>query len=280
MSEIKQTRLVTSDGVELSLLEAGSGSPLLMLPGWSQTAAMFRHQLEGLSDRYRVIALDWRGHGHSQKVAHGYRLSRFAMDLHEVIKALDLESVAVLGHSMGNGVLWCHWDLFGRDRFSKMIIAEQPPTLLARSAWPPQERIRAGCIVEASQLVTSCDSLEGPDATVFARDFVAGMLSDRVSEEDRRFIIQENLRLPRHAAASLLQNTATADWRDLIPRIDIPTLICAGKASIVPYASQEWIQQQITGAKIVAFEADEGGSHFMFWEAFEKFNHVVAEFLG
>jgi len=111
MSEIEQTQLVTSDGVELSLLEAGSGSPLMMLPGWSQTAAMFRHQLKGLSDRYRVIALDWRGHGHSQKVAHGYRLSRFAMDLHEVIEALNLESVAVLSHSMGNGVLWCHRDL-------------------------------------------------------------------------------------------------------------------------------------------------------------------------
>ena len=280
MSKIKQTRLVTSDGVELSLLEAGSGSPLMMLPGWSQTAAMFRHQFEGLSDRYRVIALDWRGHGHSQKVAHGYRLSRFAMDLHEVIEALDLESVAVLGHSMGNGVLWCHWDLFGRDRFSKMIIAEQPPTLLARSAWSPKERTWAGCIVEASQLVTSCDKLEGPDATTFARDFVAGMLSDQISEEDRRFIVEENLQLPRHAAASLLQDTTTADWRDLIPRIDIPTLICAGKASVVPYASQEWIQQQIPGAKLIAFEADEGGSHFMFWEAFEKFNRVVAEFLG
>ena len=71
MSKIEKKRWKTSDGAELNLLEAGSGSPLLLLPGWSQTAAMFRHQLEGLSERYRVIALDWRGHGDSQKVHYG-----------------------------------------------------------------------------------------------------------------------------------------------------------------------------------------------------------------
>lgn len=55
----------TSDGVTLRYVEAGSGRPLVMVPGWSQTAAQFEHQLAGLSDRYRVIALDLRGHGES-----------------------------------------------------------------------------------------------------------------------------------------------------------------------------------------------------------------------
>ena len=100
----------------LNLLEAGSGAPLLLIPGWSQTAAMFRHQLDGLSDRYRVMALDLRGHGESDKPTHGYRVSRLACDLHEVLEALGLDSLAVLGHSMGNAVLWSHFELFGRDR--------------------------------------------------------------------------------------------------------------------------------------------------------------------
>ncbi|WP_342018551.1 alpha/beta fold hydrolase [Methyloceanibacter superfactus] len=47
-----------------------------MIPGWSQTAAQFKHQLEGLGDRYHVIALDMRGHGDSDKPSHGYRISR------------------------------------------------------------------------------------------------------------------------------------------------------------------------------------------------------------
>lgn len=52
----------TSDGVTLSYLEAGSGKPLVLIPGWSQTAEQFKHQIEGLLGRYRVIALDICGH--------------------------------------------------------------------------------------------------------------------------------------------------------------------------------------------------------------------------
>ena len=82
MKTFSKNSVRTSDGVRLNLIEAGEGEVLLLLPGWSQSAALFRHQLEGLSDRYRVIALDWRGHGDSEKIETGYRISRLAMDLH------------------------------------------------------------------------------------------------------------------------------------------------------------------------------------------------------
>ena len=55
--------VTTNDGVTLRYEEAGAGKPLVCIPGWSQTAAQFKHQLSGLSDRYRVIAVDMRGHG-------------------------------------------------------------------------------------------------------------------------------------------------------------------------------------------------------------------------
>ena len=55
----------TSDGVKLHYLEAGSGSALVLVPGWSQSAEQFKYQLEGLSDRYHCIAVDMRGHARS-----------------------------------------------------------------------------------------------------------------------------------------------------------------------------------------------------------------------
>jgi len=250
-----------------------------MLPGWSQTAAMYRHQLTGLSARYRVIALDHRGHGRSSNVTWGYRVSRLAMDLHEVLSQLELDSTAVLGHSMGNAVLWSHWDLFGRDRFSKMIIAEQPPTLLERPAWPKAKKDLAGCIMEPNTLAENCDALVGPDADSFAAEFVKGMFSSRISAEDLAYIVEENLRMPRQGASQLLQDTATADWRDLIPKIDIPTLVICGEESLVPTVSQKWIQENIPEAKIEILTGAEGGSHFMFWEGHERFNRLVADFL-
>ena len=52
--------VTTNDGITLRYEEAGSGKPLVCIPGWSQTAAQFKYQLSGLSDRYRVIAVDMR----------------------------------------------------------------------------------------------------------------------------------------------------------------------------------------------------------------------------
>ncbi len=280
MPPIRKRRITTSDGVVLNLLEAGSGVPLFLVHGWSQSAALFRHQLEGLSNRYRVMALDLRGHGESEKPGHGYRVARLATDVRDAIDQLDLEAVAVLGHSMGNAVLWSHLELFGSHRLSKLIIAEQPPTLFAHPSWSKPERERAGCVTDGEDLGKTLDSLVGEDAENFAAEFVEGMLSAGVSADDRRFIVEENLRMPRAAAAQLLQDTSTADWRDLIPRIELPTLIIAGRASLVPFASQAWMQQQVPGSRLVGFEASEGGSHFMFWENPEKFNRVVADFLG
>ena len=280
MARLSRRSVKTSDGVRLSLLESGHGPPIVLLPGWSQSAAMFRHQFEGLSASHRLIALDWRGHGESEKVDFGYRLSRFAMDLQDVLCACELDATAVLGHSMGNAVLWCHWEMFGRDRVRQMVIAEQPPSLLSRPEWSPAERELIGCLCDAGELMQNCESIRGADGREFRAEFVTGMLSGAISTEDRAFIIEENLRVPPAAAAALLFETSVADWRDVIRRIDLPTLICAGEGSVVPLASQRWIRDQISGARLEVFSADEGGSHFMFWESPKRFNRVVAEFLG
>jgi pimeloyl-ACP methyl ester carboxylesterase len=67
--------------------------------------------------------------------------------------------------------------------------------------------------------------------------------------------------------------------RDFIPRINLPTLIISGRASAIPWKSQEWIHRQIKGSQFEVFEESEGGQHFMFIENPEKFNRLVMEYL-
>ena len=93
---------VTSDGVQLSYIRQGSGRPIVLIHGWSQCAEEFKHQIEPLSARYDVIAVDQRSHGESQKVSYGLRISRLSKDLYELLTELDLNDVALLGHSMGS----------------------------------------------------------------------------------------------------------------------------------------------------------------------------------
>jgi pimeloyl-ACP methyl ester carboxylesterase len=270
----------TSDGVGLHYIEAGSGKPILMIPGWSQTAEQFRHQLEGLSDRYRVIAVDLRGHGESDKPDHGYKISRLAADVHELIEGLDLDEVNILGHSMGSSVIWNYYDLYGPDRLSKLLLIDQMPMITSNPAWSEQERLDAGSIFTPESLYETINALAGPDGVETTRGFVGNMVTKAIPEADKEWIIERNLTMPREHAATLLYNHATQDWRDLIPRIALPTLVVGGRVSVVPWQSQQWVAEQIPGARFEIFEVEEGGNHFMFIEGHDKFNEIVADFVG
>ena len=272
--------VTTSDGARLSYLERGEGRPLVMIPGWSQTAEQFTYQLEGLSDRYRVVALDLRGHGDSEKVGHGYRIARLAKDLHDVLEALDLDDVVLLGHSMGCSVIWCYWDLFGSERVAKLVLVDEPPFIMANPAWSEEELEAAGALFDCQALYDTVNALAGPQGDQTTVGFIGGMVTDRISEQEKQWIIDRNFTMPRPHAATLLYNHATQDWRDVIPRIDVPTLVVAGRVSLVPWKSQVWIRDQIPGAKLEIFEEDEGGQHFMFIENPEKFNRLVRDFVG
>ena len=264
----------TNDGVTLHYLEVGSGPPLVMIPGWSQTAEQFNYQLEGLSDRYHCIAIDMRGHGESEKVSFGYKIQRLAKDLHDVLTELDLSDVALLGHSLGCAVIWCYWDLFGAERLGKLILVDQPPFLMST------EREASGAGSDCETIMNLCNALAGPAGEATTVKFLGSMLTSAISDEQKAWIIAQNLKFPRQYAATLLYNNSMQDWRDVIPRITIPTLVIGGKASHVPWKSQAWIHDRIPQSELVLFEEDEGGHHFMFIACPEKFNHVVTKFLG
>lgn len=270
----------TSDGVSLHYLEAGAGKPILMIPGWSQTAEQFRHQLNGLSDRYRVIALDMRGQGESDKPAHGYRISRLAKDVRDVIEALELREVNILGHSMGCSVIWSYYDLYGPDRLSKLLLIDQMPMITSNPAWSEEERVNSGAIFTPESLYETINTLAGPNGAEATRGLIGGMVTKAIPQADKEWIIERNLRMPRRHAATLLYNHATQDWRDLIPRLELPTLVVGGRTSLVPWRSQEWIAAQVPGTRLEIFEEEEGGNHFMFIEGHEKFNAIVADFVG
>ena len=278
--KIERRSVTTSDGVRLNVLEAGSGRPLVMVPGWSQTAAQFRRQIEGLSDRYRVIALDMRGHGDSDKPAHGYKIQRLAKDVWDVLRALDLKDVAILGHSMGCSVLWCYFDLFGAERIGRFVFCDEPPMLTSNPAWSAQQAEDAGAIFTPEAVTQTMNALAGPDGVATTKGFVGGMVTSAMPADTLAWMIEENLKLPRGHAATLIYNHCHQDWRDVIPRIDVPCLFIGGRVSLVPWKSVAWAASQVKGARLEIFEEAEGGQHFMFEENPAKFNRMVADFLG
>jgi len=280
MNKFPRRAFVTSDGVQLSYIRQGSGRPIVLIHGWSQCAEEFKHQIEPFSARYDVIAVDQRSHGESQKVSYGLRISRLSKDLYELLTELDLNNVAVLGHSMGCSVIWCYIDLFGPERLSKIILVDQMPLVTSDPHWTQQELEDSGANSTAQQVFDIVADLRSKEAEQVTRQVIDGHVTKQATSEMREWIVQCNLKMPRDFAGTLIYNHCHTEWRDLIPRINLPTLIISGRASAIPWKSQEWIHRQIKGSQFEVFEESEGGQHFMFIENPEKFNRLVMEYLG
>jgi pimeloyl-ACP methyl ester carboxylesterase len=87
-------------------LDQGAGQPLVLVHGWGADHTSWRPVIDQLTTRYRVIAVDLRGHGRSQAPDGPYVLADLADDLFQLLASLDLpEAPVVVGHSLGGMVV-------------------------------------------------------------------------------------------------------------------------------------------------------------------------------
>jgi haloacetate dehalogenase len=88
-------------GIRQFYLEAGAGPPVVLLHGFPETSFAWRFQIPALAAHYRVIAPDLRGYGETDKPSKGYDKRTMANDIVELLKALGVGRVALVGHDRG-----------------------------------------------------------------------------------------------------------------------------------------------------------------------------------
>lgn len=84
--------------------EKGTGQPFLLLHGNGEDGTYFRHQIAFFSDRYRMIAVDTRGHGKSPRGNAPFTMEQFAQDLNELMTKLEIPKAIILGFSDGANI--------------------------------------------------------------------------------------------------------------------------------------------------------------------------------
>ena len=113
--------ITVDDGVQLEVLDfGGEGSPIVLLPGLGATAHSYDELAPRLAASHRVFAITRRGAGYSSKPDFGFDTPRLAQDVLQVMDALALEKVLLVGHSIaGEELSW----LGGHhpDRFSGLV---------------------------------------------------------------------------------------------------------------------------------------------------------------
>ena len=113
----------TVNGVRLHYAEGGSGQPLICLPGWPQTWFSYHPIAAQLAEHYRVIIVDIRGMGTSDKPESGYDKKTMAADIHALLQHLGLPKAALLGHDIG-GMVAASFAFNYPEATDKLILAD------------------------------------------------------------------------------------------------------------------------------------------------------------
>lgn len=90
--------------ITLHYREEGTGTPLILLHGNGESGEYFEHQFSYFSGKYRVIAVDTRGHGQSPRGTAPFTISQFADDLNEFLEQMEIPKAIILGFSDGANI--------------------------------------------------------------------------------------------------------------------------------------------------------------------------------
>ena len=126
-------RIETADGVRIHVQTAGDGPPVLLLHGFPQSLLMWRKVAPALATEHRVVALDLRGYGLSDRPPttpdHApYAFRAMARDAVDVLQALGIDRVAVVGHDRGGRVAH-RLALDHPERVERVAVLDIMPTL-------------------------------------------------------------------------------------------------------------------------------------------------------
>jgi len=260
--------LLTRDGVRLHYTDDGSGPPMLFVSGWCMSGEWFVEQRQHFASTHRVVVLDTRAQGASEPVTWGHRLSRHAADLHDVITQLGLSEIALVAWSRGTSVVLSYLELFGGDRISSVTLAGFLPSLAARADWPwgfnvPPQAFIDNVVADYAKVVSN---------------MIVDMTHKKLPADFVKARTAESLTTPPIAASRMLQDHMNLDWRDFLPKITVPVLICAGEQDPqAPVGAAEASAALLPKARVARF-AESG--HCPFIEEPEAFNRVLTDFLA
>jgi non-heme chloroperoxidase len=263
--QLRSEHFVTSDGVELHYIEAGSGPAIIFVPGWTTHAESWEPQLRHFAETHRVVALDPRSQGRSEKVTEGHYLSRRGQDIGEFIAHLDAAPAVVVGFSLSVLELLTYADEFGTDALRALVLVDMPIGVEEPIGEPHPFEAAWRTWIRDLQL----------NRAEFTRNLWRIMHRSEQSDAYFESLAEAAMLTPTNTAITLLANLMHMEERDFRPalmRLDRPVLF----TTVSPdYAAD--VRRASPRAHVEVFP---GAGHFLFIDEPERFNRVLEEFLA
>ena len=242
-------RITTGDGVEIFYKDWGprDAQPLVFHHGWPLSADDWDAQLlYFLSEGYRVVSHDRRGHGRSSQVSDGHDMDHYAADVAAVVEHLDLRNAVHLGHSTGGGEATHYVARHGQrqGRVAKLVLIGAVPPILVKTPANP-----GGLPIEVF------DGLRrelAANRAQFYRDFASGPFYsfNRAGAEVSEPVVDNWWRQAMMGSAKAqydgIKAFSETDFTDDLKIIEVPTLVMHGDDDqIVPIADSALLSAKL-----------------------------------
>ncbi|MGF7218023.1 non-heme chloroperoxidase [Spirosoma lacussanchae] len=132
------SKITVSDGTEIFYKDWGTGQPIVFHHGWPLSSDDWDIQMMFfVSQGFRVIAHDRRGHGRSSQTSEGHNMKTYAADVAELVQFLDLKDAIHIGHSTGGGEVIRYVAQHGQGRVAKAVLVSAVTPLMVQTDTNP-----------------------------------------------------------------------------------------------------------------------------------------------
>ena len=270
--------ITTKDGVRIFYKDWGpkDGQPVVFSHGWPRTADAWDAQMVFCAGRgFRAIAHDRRSHGRSDQVWDGNNMDRYADDLAELIEALDLRDVVLVGHSTGGGEVTRYIGRHGTARVARIaLIGAVPPLMLKTEANPsglPMEvfdGIRKGTYDNRSQFFLDLTT------PFYGYNREGGAQSEGV----RQSFWAQGMMGGLKGQLDSIRAFSESDFHADLAKFDKPTLVLHGDDDqIVPIGAAALETAKIVGHAVL--KVYEGADHGLTQTHQDRFNADLLDFI-
>jgi non-heme chloroperoxidase len=268
--------VTTKDGTQIFYKDWGSGQPVVFSHGWPLNADAWDDQsMFVAANGFRAVAHDRRGHGRSSQPWAGNEMDTYADDLAEVIEALDLHDIVLVGHSTGGGEVTRYIGRHGTSRVAKAVLLGAIPPLMLKTEANPDglpidafDGIRAGVSGDRSQFYKDLsESFYG-----------ANRPDSKVSQGVRDAFWLMSMQVGLKGAYDCVKAFSETDLTEDLKKFDVPTLIAHGDDDqIVPIGASAMKSSKIV--KDATLKVYPGAPHGLATTHKDEFNADLLAFI-
>jgi non-heme chloroperoxidase len=266
-----------NEDIKIHYNDHGSGQPIVLIHGYPLNGNSWeRQERDLLAAGYRVISYDRRGFGQSSQPTVGYDYDTFAADLNTLLEHLDLSDVVLAGFSMGTGEVIRYLATYGSARVLKAALLGTIPPFVLKTEDNPEG--------VAGEVFEGIKAAIVKDRYAFFKGFFDNFYNvdvlgpDRISDQAWQASFTVAVGASPFATFACVDTWLT-DFRDDLPKIDVPVLVLHGTDDrILPFdATAARLPALITDCKLVAVE---GGPHNIAWTHPAEVNQALLDFIS